>query len=236
MGLLSFDAPYDRTRILQAAARAQARRQRRRAIRLYRRVIALETGNAELHTRIAPLLAEVGQDFDAWISYRIAGRTYLKEGRPESALATYRDAVRCMPRCVEVWLAIAKLHRHEGRSHEAVDSLLEGYRYFRGRKLRPQAIHLLQALREIEPRHLLGTLELARTLARASREAESSALLHDLSRHLRSPEELERLRFTQWRLHSSLGNTVRWLRARYERHFPSEPERPRLPALRPYRR
>jgi hypothetical protein len=56
---------YDRTRILEEAARARARRKRARAIELYRWVLAIEPQNALLHAKLAPLLAEAGEHFDA---------------------------------------------------------------------------------------------------------------------------------------------------------------------------
>ncbi len=81
---------YDRTRILEAAAKARAQKKRKRAVALYRRVLAVERLNAEIHTRIAPLLAETGQNFDAWLSFQIVARAYLRERRADKALAAYR--------------------------------------------------------------------------------------------------------------------------------------------------
>ena len=54
-----FDRPkhYDRSRILDEAAHARAKKRRKKAIALYRRVLAVERHNAELHAKIAPLLS-----------------------------------------------------------------------------------------------------------------------------------------------------------------------------------
>ena len=83
---------YDRARILEAAMHARAHKKRDRAISLYRRVIAVERHDPDLHARIAPLLAETGQYFDAWVSYRITARACLRAGRGDRALAIYREA------------------------------------------------------------------------------------------------------------------------------------------------
>ena len=74
MGIFSSEPDYDRTRILEAASRARARKRYRKAVTLYRRVLAVEPANLELHARLAPLLAVTGRHFDAWTSFEACGR------------------------------------------------------------------------------------------------------------------------------------------------------------------
>ena len=72
---------FDRDEILEQASRARSRRQWRRAISLYRELLALEPNSVELHERLAPLLAQTHQEFDAWNSYRAIAHAALREGR-----------------------------------------------------------------------------------------------------------------------------------------------------------
>ena len=126
MGWFGGMRPYDRTRILGAAARARAKNKRRKAIALYRSVLAVERSNPELHARIAPLLAETGQRFDAWVSYQTLAQSCLRDGSTERALAVYREAAGYLPHETQVWLAMARLHLKRGKRSEAVEALLEG--------------------------------------------------------------------------------------------------------------
>ena len=73
----------ERQAILEAAARERARNRRRRAIALYRSLLAFEPGSPELHAKLAPLLAETGQAFDAWQSYRAVVHGALRAGRED---------------------------------------------------------------------------------------------------------------------------------------------------------
>ena len=84
---------FDRNRILAEAARARSRRRRRKAIALYRWVIAVEPRNPELHARVAPLLAETGQDFDAWVSYRAAAGSWVRQGLADKAIALIESLI-----------------------------------------------------------------------------------------------------------------------------------------------
>jgi tetratricopeptide (TPR) repeat protein len=225
MGLFRSHSIYDRSRILDAAGRARAKKKRTRAIELYRWVLAVEPQNGELHARLAPLLAETGQDFDAWYSFKAVARACIREGHPDKALAVYREAALHLPREVQAWLAVARLQHKRGLQREAVETLLEGSRHFRSRWLRPQAIHLLRRAREIEAWNFEAVLELARLLASTRQQHEALLLLDGLAERS-SSERLRRVRAAQFRLSPGFGSAWRWLRSALRR----EAEAPRTRA------
>ena len=205
-------ATYDRRRILERAEQAQRKGKVRRAIGLYRWVLAVERNNAQLHARLAPLLARTGQPFDAWQSYQHCAETALREGREERALALYRDATRVLPRERLAWQGLADLLVRRGEEREALEVLMQGSRQLRGRTHRPQAIHLLREARRIAPWHAGCVLSLARLLSRASQREEARLLLEGLSGRV-SGSELRRVRAAQLRLERTLVALGRWLRA-----------------------
>jgi tetratricopeptide (TPR) repeat protein len=173
--------PYDREQLLEAAARARARNRRSKAIALYRHVLAVERGNTDLHAKLAPLLAETGQPFDAWQSFRNTAQAALREGRDDKALAIYREASQHLPREIQVWQALARQLSKTGDDAEAIEALLEGSRQFRTPYLRPQAIHLLRRARTIDPWHFETVIELAGLLRRCDQREEARMLLDGLA-------------------------------------------------------
>jgi tetratricopeptide (TPR) repeat protein len=203
---------YDRSRILDAAARARARKRRHKAIELYRWVLAVEPQNGEIHARLAPLLAETGQRFDAWSSYKAVARACLRGGHADQALAVYREASARLPREAQAWQAAARLLAKRGQTREAVEMLLEGSRRFRSPRLRPQAIHLLRRARELDAWDFELVLELARLLRRSGQRHESALLLEGLAPRC-GGERLRRVRGAQLRLAPGLAGAWRWLRA-----------------------
>jgi tetratricopeptide (TPR) repeat protein len=219
MGWFDRTRNYDRTRILDEAAHAQARKKPKKAVALYRQVLAVERNNAELHARIAPLLAEVGQHFDAWVSFRIAAQAWLRKGRGDKALAVYREAAGHIPREIQVWQSIARLQVKLGRRREAVEALLEGSGQFRSRWHWPEAIHLLRRGHEISPWNFEVVSELARLLARSGQPEEARRLLEGLETRT-SGEQLRRVYAAQFRLDGDLRYAWLWLRAAVRR----EPE------------
>lgn len=212
MGLLGRTPAYDRSRILREAARVEASRRRRRAIALYRQVLAVEPGDGEVHGRIAPLLARTSQPFDAWLSFQTAGRVQLAAGNTSVAIVTYREATRLLPRELSAWVALAGLLRKEGHAKDALHTLLRGIRSFRGRSRRPQAIYLLRKMREIEPWHPGAVCALARLLARTQQRPEALLLLRNLAERV-SGGERRQVRAAQLAIEPTLGNLCRWLGA-----------------------
>lgn len=214
MGFFSRDMGYDRSRLMLAAERARAHRRRRRAIQLYRQVLAVEPGNWDVYGRLGPLLAETRQRFDAWVHFRTAAEGFRRDGNLERALEQYRIASRYLPREVEVWPAIAELERKKGRDRSAVEALLDGRRCFRRRTLRGHAAYLLRRAREIDPWDSRVVIDLAWLLARRDQKNEARSLLDGLAERARG-RSLRRVRGAQWRIHPTPGNGWRWLCAAF---------------------
>ena len=154
MGIFSVQPAYDRARVLSAASRARAERRLRKATALYRRVLAAEPDNLELHARLAPLLAARGLDFDAWASFNRCAQAALRDGELERAAAVYREVARCLPHRVEAWEKLARIERKRGREEAALEILLEARQHFRGRRWRAEAIAVLRRRRSLEPNKL----------------------------------------------------------------------------------
>jgi len=224
MGILGRTAAVDRDQLLEAAARARSRGQRRRAISLYREVLADDRGNTDLHAKLAPLLAETGQDFDAWNSFRTTAQAALRAGREDRALAIYEQAAKYLPREIQVWQALARLLARQGDEGAAVEALLEGSRHFRVPFLLPQAIHLLRRARTVEPWDFETVIDLAGLLRRCEQRAEARLLLDRLAARV-SGRRLRRVRGAQLRLAPGPRAFWRWLRTREQASQGPEPLR-----------
>jgi tetratricopeptide (TPR) repeat protein len=212
MAVLRKKRIYDRLRIMEAAERARSRKQRRKAIALYRWVLAVEPNNVELHAKLAPLLAQTGQNFDAWRSYRVTASAALRERRDDKALAIYRDATTYLPHEIHAWQRLAHLLAKQGEREEAVGVLIEGSRQFRTPFLRSEAVHLLRRARLIDPWHFDVVFELAQHLGRSGQCEEARLLFEGLARRS-GGHRLRRVRTAQVRLDKSPAAAWRWLRS-----------------------
>jgi tetratricopeptide (TPR) repeat protein len=212
MPLFSRRLPFDRKKLLDQAEAAIKKRRYRRAVLLYRQLLAAEPRNPGLHARIAPLLARTGHRFDAWESFRIAGEAPEIADDPARAAKHFEQASRALPRNLDAWRALARARLRYQKPDAALEALREGRLCFRSRRTSSQAIALLRDAREISPWDPKIVLDLARLLARNGQAAEALFLLDAMERRCQG-RELRDLRALVLRIDPTFGNIWRWLRS-----------------------
>jgi tetratricopeptide (TPR) repeat protein len=211
MSRTGIKAPYDRERILAAAVKARRKGKRKKALDLYQRVLEWEPHNFDLHRRTAPLLAQTRQPEGALKSFQLAAAGLAEKGFSEQAIGVYKEAVHYLPLEVDAWEAIAYLQVELQRKHDAVKTLLDGRKHFRGRKQRSEAIRLLVGARKVDPDSYEATLELARTIGRSNRARATRLFEHAAARC--SGRKLRRVRGAQFRVTPTPRLAWRWFRA-----------------------
>jgi tetratricopeptide (TPR) repeat protein len=201
--------------LLADANRARHRRQDRRAIGLYRRILLEDPRHLEAALRVAPLLAGQGEAFEAWQLYRMAASELHRARRMDACLAVLRDACRCVPHEYDVWRLRAELEQKLGREMDAYDTLLEGAQHFDRPHTAMQAIALLTRARAIEPRDPEVAIDLARFYVRTGMIESALALLAALAPCVQG-RVLRRVRGLQWRVTLSFYHAWRWLAALWQ--------------------
>jgi tetratricopeptide (TPR) repeat protein len=212
VGWLSRKRPYDRNRLLDRAGRAAARRRRKRAIALYREVLAVDPNDSVVHRKIAPLLARTRQTADAWDSYRRAAGQLARQGFVEQAIGVYREACGLLSREHRLWLELAELEVKRGRPVDAVNALVDGSRNFRSRRTRGEALTLLQQARKIQPGAFEPNYQLAGVLASIGARDRALRILHELAPRARG-RQLSKLRLRLFVLSPTPAAAWRWVAA-----------------------
>jgi len=212
MGWFGRKRQYDRTRLLDQAMRATQRRRHKRAISLYRQILAVDPNDTQVHRKIAPLLARTRHLEDAWESYRRAAEQLTKQGFIEQAIGIYREACAYLSRQHRLWLALADLEVKRGRPVDAVNALVDGSRRVRSRRTLHEALTLLQQARKIQPGAFEPNYELAGLLASTGARDRAKRILQELAPRARG-RQLRRLRGRQFVLSPTPAAAWRWLAA-----------------------
>lgn len=212
MGLISRKQSYDRTRLLDQATRARKRGRHKKAVDLYQQVLSVEPRNADLHRKVAPLLARTKKPEESLKSYRYAADELIRGGFIEQAIGIYREAVHNLPPQRDLFIAISDLELERGRRPDAIGALLDGRKRFRHRRDRSEAILLLLRVRKIDRNHLNATLDLATLLAKSGHRDHAIRLLDEQAGRRRGPT-LRRVRARHFRLAPGFGTGWRWLQA-----------------------
>jgi tetratricopeptide (TPR) repeat protein len=212
MGVVSRQAPDSVPALIRLADRAVARRRFRTAIRAYRRALAAQAGNAAIHAKLAPILAQKRQRFDAWLSFRAAAKAFLRDGQPHIAEDLYTQATRKLPRELQAWVSLGQVQQSRRKTADAMRTFVEGSLRFRRRRHLPQAIHLLRMAYRIHPSHLETTLDLTRCLARTGQRDEALLLLQVLAEKA-DAVHLPRIYAARWRISRRPGHAWAWFRS-----------------------
>lgn len=203
---------YDRKRVLEKASRLRQRGKRKKAIELYRKVLADEPENIELHRRLGPLLAATRKREEALHHFGQAAQGLAARGFPDKAVGLCREAVGFYPTEVVIWEAISDLQLERKRRVEAFDALLEGRAHMRGRRLRGNAIRLLKRARVIDPDAVDLQIDLARLLARSRQRAQARAILDRLAGTTRGRDR-RRVLGARLRISPTPMGLLRWMGA-----------------------
>lgn len=172
---------FDRAELLAAAERARLRGRRRKAVALYRQVLAAHPADLVVHGRVAPLLAADGQRDAALASFRQAAAGHERAGFADRALSVLLQATARYPDEEQLWDEMARLHLFRGRRADAAAALTRGGAALLGRRALGPAERMLGRARGIEPWHPEASLLLARVLRRAGRAPEALELLDALA-------------------------------------------------------
>ena len=210
MPLFSRRIPYDRKLLLKEADGLREGRRWRRALKLYRQILAAEPRNAEIHFRVAPLLARSGRSAEAWESFRLAAEGL--SGNEEGLFTLHQQAVQALPRSFEACRALAKAYLRRQKPDRALQTLRSGSHRLRSRRTRGEAIVLLRDARELDAWNPPVVLALCRQLAKDGQSSEALFLLDHLDEKV-PIEEQRAVRALAWRIEPSLRHTWRWLRA-----------------------
>jgi tetratricopeptide (TPR) repeat protein len=172
---------FDRTETVIAADRARTRGRRKKAIALYREVLAAKPDDATVHGKVAPLLAAAGDRVQALASFRSAISTHLATGFTDRALAVLSQATEAYPDEEPLWEDIARIQVARGRCADAVAALSRGGARLVAMKRYGAAERILRRAGQLEPWHPETTLALARALAGGGRRADAVRLLEGLA-------------------------------------------------------
>lgn len=172
---------FDRTELLAAAERARLRGRRRKAVALYREVLAVHPEDLAANGRVAPLLADCGEREAALESFRRAAAGHERAGFADRALSVLGQATDRFPEEEQLWDEVARLHLFRGRRADAAAALARGGAALLSRRALAPAERMLGRARGIEPWHPEASLLLARVLGRVGRAGEALQLLDGLA-------------------------------------------------------
>lgn len=211
MGLFT-KKPYNRTNVMARANEARSKGRRKKAIGLYREVLEQDPEDADALTRLAPLLAESGDEDGAWRAFMAAAAAHEAKGFRDRAAGIWKQVTEALPNRREGWEALAELNLTRERQRDAVVVLVEGSKNFTKGEDREIAVDLLSRAQEIEPWHWSVCWPLGRLLIQVDRVNHARQLFGAFVTHV-TGSKARKVRWQLFRLDPGFGSFIRWVKA-----------------------
>ena len=206
------EKPYDRQETLRQAEAFRAKGKTKKAAAQFQRVLERDPQDAEVHQKLAPLLASLGEHAGAAKSFRFAADALMAKGLADRAISIYLQVLQHQPFDTELWEKVAKLHLDRSRRADAIKVLSDGARVQKGKPGRPRAVRLLQCALALDPSNVPLSIEAARLLAKEGRKPEAKESLSRLAQ-IAKGTALKQVRRAQFSLWPSPASFWRYLRA-----------------------
>ena len=203
---------YDRRTILEEAAKAQGKGNRKKAITEYRKVLEMEPENPTLLVKLAVLLAETRQPEEAWATFTKAAELFRKDGMQEKWSSVWTQAVLYFPKSPDAWMKLAEAKLAKGIPADAAATLVTGARNFTKRKAREDRLRLLKRAFELTPLAHDVTMLYTKTLAASGKKGEARKILEDLAT-VSGGKKLRIVRGRLFRMGPTPAAGWRWLKA-----------------------
>lgn len=202
-----------RRQLLDKAAKARGKRNARKAVAIYREMLAKDPNDFEIHLKMAPFLVSMRNYKDAATSFTKSAEGFYKKGKIDMAVGVYRQAARAMPNHSGLWERLARLELDRKKTSDALAVLLEGSKHFHKRATRDKCIRLLRIAFKIKPWHFDSTFELAKQLAKSKEKGESIKILQGLSKRVDTRKQHRKVMRKLFAVSPSPGNLLLFLKA-----------------------
>lgn len=205
-------APFDREATLRLAEDFRSRKKPKKAITELEKIIKADPRDAAAHAKLGPLLVQTGQQKRAIESFRIAANDLDARGFAEKALSLWLQIAQTLISDLGAWQKVAQFHAGKGRKADGVKVLIQAADLQDGKEGRARAVLLLRDVLLFDPRHLDGTLKLAKLLVKDGHKDEARALLDNALTFSAGPS-VKRIRRAQLSLFPGFRTLWRWIRS-----------------------
>jgi tetratricopeptide (TPR) repeat protein len=202
---------FNRNQLLRDANDARAKGKRKRAVELYKAILARDPEDFEVHHKLAQILAEAGDLDAAKASFHAAAEGYHKKGFSDRAIALFHQTVEHVPEDVDAWLRIAELYVVRLKKADAQKTLGDARKIFKKKRHMAHAARVLKAAMFLEPNRIDLVIDAAQVEKRRGDKARAVEILDEKIAQANSFDRRV-LRKAMFFITPSLGNLFRWMR------------------------
>lgn len=183
----------NKEKFLAAAQKNLAKGQVAKAVKDYKKVVELDPKDVRNRQKLAELCVRAKMPKEAQEHYEGVARFYAENGFYLKSIAVYKQIQRLDPSRVDVYHRLADLNAKQGLVGNALAEYKTLASHYEKDGLLPEAINILQKMKEIDPENLNIRVKIAETYGKAGLAEKSLAELRELFKLLRGKGEVGKI-------------------------------------------
>ena len=155
----------NKEKLLASAQKFLAKGQVARAIKDYQKLVELDPRDVRNRQKLAELYSRDQRSGDAVEAYEGVAKHYAENGFYLKAIAVYKQMQKLEPTRVSIYHRLAELNEKQGLVGNALAEYRSLVAYYEKNSMLPEAINVLQKMRELEPENLNIRVKMTETYA-----------------------------------------------------------------------
>jgi len=155
----------EKAKLLASAQKNLQKNQIFKAIKDFRRVVAIDPKDIRSRQKLAEMLSRAKLRDDALDEYETVAKYYTENGFYLKAIAVYKQMQKLDPTQVKFYHRLAELNEKQGLLGNALSEYRNLVAYYEKNQMTSEAIDVLQKMKELEPENLNVLVKIAEAYA-----------------------------------------------------------------------
>ncbi len=183
----------NKEKLLASAQKYLQKGQVTRAIKDYQKLVELEPRDVRMRQKLAELYSRDRRTDEALDAYETVARHYTDNGFYLKAIAVYKQMQKIDPTRVSIYHQLAELNEKQGLVGNAQAEYRSLVAYYEKNGMLPEAINVLQKMKELEPGNLNIRVKIAETHASEGLKEKALEEFQEILELLRQKQDFPRI-------------------------------------------
>lgn len=152
-------------KLLESAQKNLEKGQLQKAIKDYQKVVQADPRDVRIRQKLADLLCRARMNEEALNEYEAVAKYYAENGFYLKAIAVYKQIQKIDPAQVKIYHRLAELNEKQGLVGNAMAEYKSLVSYYEQQAMMPEAINVLQKMKELGPDNLNIRVKIAESYA-----------------------------------------------------------------------
>ncbi len=183
----------NKEKLLESAQKSLQKGQVARAIKDYQKIVEIDPRDVRSRQKLAELYSRDRRIDEALDAYEGVAKYYTENGFYLKAIAVYKQMQKVDPSRVSIFSRLAELNEKQGLIGNALAEYRNLVAHFEKNKMVPEAITILQKMKEIEPDNLNIRLKIAESYTACDQPEKAREEFREVLKQLQQKRDFPRI-------------------------------------------